>query len=169
LYAAAVAKCVQQRGLHSIDRSIPLPGLPNPESQLGVPLIVRDELIGVLCIETDQSFRFHEEDRAYIEVLGGYLAIAIQNSLLRERAEEPEESLSVKTKPVETAANTDRSIKVEYYKSDECILVNGEYLVRSIPAKILWKLLHEHRASGSMEFTNRRLRLDKTLHLPDLK
>jgi hypothetical protein len=85
LYAAAVGKCAQEQGLKPADRRIPLPGLQNPESQLGVPLIVRDELIGVLCIETDQSYRFHEEDRAYIEVLGGYLAIAIQNALLKER------------------------------------------------------------------------------------
>ena len=36
------------------DRRIPLPGLAAPETQLGVPLLARDELIGVLCIETDQ-------------------------------------------------------------------------------------------------------------------
>ena len=171
LYAAAVAKRAQERGLHPTDRSIPLPGLPNPESQLGIPLIVRDELIGVLCIETDKSYRFHEEDRSYIEVLGGYLAIAIQNALLRERAEDPEEFTPVKTKTARTLARSGRRsrIKVEYYKNDECILVDGEYLVRSLPAKILWKLLHEHHAIGAMEFTNRRLRLDKSLNLPDLK
>jgi hypothetical protein len=167
LYAAAVAKCAQERGLKPAHRSIPLPGLANPESQLGVPLIVRDELIGVLCIETDKFYRFHEEDRAYIEVLGGYLAIAIQNALLKERTEEPEEQ----PKPVAAPVQADRQakIKVEYYKTDECILVDGEYLVRSLPAKILWKLLHEHQDGGAVEFTNRRLRLDKTLNLPDFK
>ena len=60
-------------------------------------------------------------------------------------------------------------INVEYYKTDECILVDGEYLVRSLPAKILWKLLHENHAGRSVEFTNRRLRLDKSLNLPDFK
>ena len=171
LYAAAVAKRAEERGLHAVDRSIPLPGLPNPESQLGVPLIVRDELIGVLCIETDESYRFHEEDRAYVEVLGGYLAIAIQNALLRERAEEPEDRVPAVSRPGAAPADTGRRsrIKVEYYKTDECILVDGEYLVRSLPARILWKLLHEHRAGGAVEFTNRRLRLDKSLNLPDFK
>ena len=171
LYAAAVAKRAQERGLTSTDRSIPLPGLANPESQLGVPLIVRDELIGVLCIETDKSYRFHEDDRAYVEVLGGYLAIAIQNALLKERTEEAEEHSPVKPQPapVPVQPRPQSKLKLEYYKSDECILVDGEYLVRSLPAKILWKLLHEHQAGGAVEFTNRRLRLDKTLNLPDFK
>ena len=72
------------------DSRIPLPGLAQPESQLGIPLLVRDELVGVLCIETERSFRFHEEDRTFLELLGGYLAIAIQNALLRERTEDGE-------------------------------------------------------------------------------
>ena len=170
LYANAVAKRAQERGIHGADRRIPLPGLSDPESQLGIPLLVRDELVGVLCIETDKSYRFHEEDRTYLEVLGGYLAIAIQNMLLWERTapEEPEEPLPVQ--PPSEAATAHRSrIQVEYYKTDECILVDGEYLVRSLPASILWRLLHEHRADGAVEFTNRRLRLDKSLNLPAFK
>lgn len=172
LYANAVAKRAQERGLGPADRRIPLPGLAEPESQLGIPLLVRDELLGVLCIETDRSYRFHEEDRAYLEVLGGYLAIAIQNALLRERTEDPEEPLPARPRAAgaPAAAPGRRSrIEVEYYRSDECILVNGEYLVRSLPARILWKILHEHHAGGGVEFTNRRLRLDKSLNLPDFK
>ena len=52
LYAHAVAERARQTGLCPPER-IELPGLPNPESQLGVPLLVRNELVGVLCIESE--------------------------------------------------------------------------------------------------------------------
>ena len=51
-----------------------------------MPLLVRDELVGVLCIESEEPYRFHEEDKTSIELLGSYLAIAIQNMQLQERA-----------------------------------------------------------------------------------
>ncbi len=163
LYAHAVAT---QVGLCPENRRIPLPGLANPASQLGIPLLVGDELIGVLVIESEESYRFHEEDRAYLEVLGGYLAIAIQNVLLKEVTEEPEELAQPAAEPSSTKR---RRIEVAYYRGDECILVDGEYLVRSMPAKILWKLLQENKEQGSTEFTNRRLRLDKSLQFPEYK
>jgi hypothetical protein len=177
LYAYAVARRAQERGLCPEDRRIPLPGLANPESQLGIPLLAQDDLVGVLCIESEESYRFHEEDRAYLEVLGGYLAIAIQNVLLRERAEEGEEPVPPPKRieeggggPPERANHGLRpSIEVAYYKADECVLVDGEYLVRGLPAKLLRKILHEHRAEGRGEFTNRLLRLDKSLQLPIVK
>jgi hypothetical protein len=170
LYADAVGKRAQERGLLPGEHRIPLPGLADPETQLGVPLLVRDELVGVLCIETERSYRFHEEDRAYLEVLGGYLAIAIQNALFRERSEDGEEPLPAPPtpSPAETPSLRPR-IQAEYYRSDECILVGGEYLVRGLPARILWKVLREREESGDVEFTNRRLRLDKSLQLPPFK
>ena len=85
LYAYAVHKRAQEQGPCPPERRIPLPGLPRPESQLGVPLLVRGELVGVLCIESEVPYRFHEQDKASIELLGSYLAIAIQNMLLQER------------------------------------------------------------------------------------
>lgn len=177
LYANAVAKRAQERGLCPEDRRIALPGLVDPDSQLGIPLLVRDELIGVLCIESDRSYRFHEEDRAYLEVLGGYLAIAIQNALFAERSDEPGDAAATRAvaaspehPPVATIAAGGRAaLEVAYYQRDECVLVDGEYLVRSVPAKILRKLLAEHRHDGRIEFTNRQLRLDASLGLPEWK
>lgn len=173
LYADAVAKTAHEKGLCPEGHRIPLPGLPNPETQLGIPLLVRDELVGVLCIETERTYRFHEEDRQYLEVLGGYLAIAIQNALLRSRTEEGEDSpaavVSQPTVAPPPEGDLRPGIEVEYYPADEVVLVDGEYLVRGLPAKILAKLLREHQADGTVEFTNRRLRLDKSLELPAFK
>jgi GAF domain len=177
LYAYAVHKRAQEAGIYSPDRQIPLPGLPSPESQLGVPLLARHELVGVLCIESEIPYRFHEEDKTAIELLGGYLAIAIQNMQLRERSEATSDggaqsahkSAPQKTAPaVEPKAACQRR-EVAYYTRDECILIDGEYLIRSLPANILWKLLRRRDAEGRIEFTNRELRLDKSLNLPEWK
>ena len=170
LYADAVAKRAEAQGVGAAERRIPLPGLAEPELQLGIPLLARDELVGVLCVEEEGAWNFHEEDRAYLEVLGGFLAIAIQNALLRESTEEDEDAVAAAapSRPA-TAPATASGPRLEFYRADECVLADGEYLVRGLPAKILWKVLTEHAASGCVEFTNRRLRLDKSLDLPEIK
>jgi adenylate cyclase len=172
LHAHAVYERAHAEGIDSANAGIRLPGLKNPESQLGVPLLVRGELVGVLCIESEEPYRFHEEDKTSIELLGSYLAIAIQNLQLLETAEGPsgdgpailEEGL-----PLSQEGTGLPRRELVYYRNDECILIDGEYLIRSLPARILWKLLSERQAEGRVEFTNRELRLDKSLNLPDYK
>jgi hypothetical protein len=170
LYAAVVGDQAREQGVHPAKHRIPLPGIPQPESQLGVPLLVRDELIGVLCVESETPYRFHEQDKTYLEVLGGYLALAIHNAMLRERTEDHDEP-AAPPEPIAAAPVTGPlgGHEVAYYAEDECILVDGDYLVRSLPAKILWKILREHEATGRREFTNRELRLDRSLSLPAYK
>jgi hypothetical protein len=167
LYAYAMHKQAADPAAPEYRRRIPMPGLANPESLLGVPLLVRGELVGVLCVESEKPYRFHEEDKAAIELLGNYVAIAMQNMQMRERAAEPPDEASRPVPAAEPAAAGRHEIV--YYEGDECILVDGEYLIRSLPARILWKLLTTREATGRDEFTNRELRLDKSLNLPAWK
>jgi adenylate cyclase len=169
MYAYAVAKRAQERGWMP-DRRVPLPGLENPMSQLGVPLVVRGELVGVLCIESETPYRFHEEDKATIELLGSHLAIAIQNMQLRESEEAMATRVSsTAAAPPPAPDRNGRRREVTYYRGEEVLMVDGEYLIRSLPARILWKLLTTKQKEGRCEFTNRELRLDKSLNLPEYK
>jgi signal transduction histidine kinase len=65
-----------------------LPGLPNVESQLALPLLVNDELIAVLSAEsTDLNF-FSPEDEEFLMTLSQLIALSIQNAVVMERLEQ---------------------------------------------------------------------------------
>src|SRR5437879_13870985 len=36
-----------------LEREIPLPGLPNVQSQLVIPLVVHDDPLGILCLQSE--------------------------------------------------------------------------------------------------------------------
>lgn len=171
LYADAVRKRAHEQGLCPDDRRIPLPGLASPESQLGVPLLVRGELVGALLVESEVPYRFHEQDKASIELLGSYLAIAIQHMQLQERTEtaaDPAPADDPGPIPATTTAPRGGPTRtVDYYQAQECLLIDGDYVIRSLPAKILWKLLQAYKDQGRVEFSNRELRLDRSLNLPE--
>jgi hypothetical protein len=164
LYAYAAKKRAEEKGWRP-QEEVRLPGLDNPASQLGVPLVVRGELVGVLCIESETPYRFHEEDKNTIELLGASLAIAIQNMQLKEAGDEP----AAAGAPAAARAASGKKRQIAYYPSEEVVMLDGDYLIRSLPARILWKLLKTHQREGRVEFTNRELRLDKSLGLPDFK
>jgi serine phosphatase RsbU (regulator of sigma subunit) len=53
---------------------------------LAVPLLVRDEVIGLLAIYRDEPLRTNENERSLLAALGSQLAVAVQNAQLHEQA-----------------------------------------------------------------------------------
>ncbi len=63
------------------------PHLPNTRSEMALPLVVNDEAIGALTVQSTEEAAFHEEDIAALQTMADQLAIAIQNSQLHRQAE----------------------------------------------------------------------------------
>jgi sigma-B regulation protein RsbU (phosphoserine phosphatase) len=58
---------------------------PNTRSELAIPLIYRNELLGVLNVESEQLDAYTENDEEMLGTLGGSLAAIIANARLLEQ------------------------------------------------------------------------------------
>jgi GAF domain-containing protein/anti-sigma regulatory factor (Ser/Thr protein kinase) len=63
------------------------PHLPQTRSEMALPLVVGDEAIGALTVQSTEEAAFHDEDIAALQTMADQLAIAIQNSNLHRQAE----------------------------------------------------------------------------------
>lgn len=70
------------------DDAIKLPGLPNIDSQLAIPLLANDGLIAVLSIESSDHNFFSKEDEIFLQSLSQQIALSIQNAIVIDQLEE---------------------------------------------------------------------------------
>jgi len=57
-----------------------LPGLPDAQSQLALPLLVKDRLVGVLAVESPKPNAFDELDEVLLRIVSNQAATAIDNA-----------------------------------------------------------------------------------------
>ena len=58
---------------------------------------------------------------------------------------------------------------VRFFAEDGSVFLDGEYLIRGVAGRILWSLVQRYEQTGQTEFTNKELRLDRTLELPGFR
>ena len=63
------------------------PHLPNTRSEMALPLIVGEDVIGALTVQSTEEAAFHDDDIAALQTMADQLAIAVQNSNLHRQAE----------------------------------------------------------------------------------
>lgn len=164
LYSNTIRSTVQRRGEDSlIEREIALPGLPEIQSQLVVPLVNQHRLLGILCLQCATVGRFLSDDERVVRIAAHQMAASMA---LLERAEsaEPEEIPRRPHTVQPTAVST-----VRHYKADDSIFIDDAYLIKGIAGRIFWKLVQSYVQGGRVDFTNREIRLDASLQLPDFK
>lgn len=145
-------------------RHIPVPGLAEPLSQIAVPLCHQGRLRGVLLAESPVRFAFRHEHEAALCLIAGQLATTLRLLELEAMAAEVAPSGA----PLPQAAGG-APLRVRYYRFDDSLFIDDAYIIKGVPGRLLYYFLKHHEETGRQDFTNREVRIDPALRLPDLK
>jgi adenylate cyclase len=138
--------------------SIPLPRLPAIQSQLVTPMLAHRQLVGMLCLQSEEPGRFRASDEYVVAILANQLAVALVSL-------SPHEASPTASEPRSSGV----AGHVKHYIGDDSVFLDNEYLIKGVPGAILWRLLRWYQEDGRSEFSNKELRLDVSLQLPDIK
>jgi len=162
-YGRAIRESALASGLgDQLETEIPLPGLPAPHSQLAVPVSAGGRLAGMLYVESPQDHRFGYDDEDALAAIATQLGLAMQHLQVVEAPDEP--LLTAES----AAPATGVPIAVRHYAANDSVFVGDDYLIKGVAGAIFWKLLRDYLREHRTEFTNRELRLDPTIRLPDI-
>jgi adenylate cyclase len=164
-YGRAMREDAESHGLTAgLEARIPFPGLPQSQSQIAVPILAGQRLLGVLFAESEATGRFGYDEEDGFMVLASHVGAVA--ALLEEEAVA---SAGEDARPQRvSAAPQGAPLRVRRYLENDSIFVGEDYLIKGVAGAILWRLLRAHLEDGRSEHTNRELRLDPAIRLPDL-
>ena len=168
-YGNAIRESAAKAGL-SIEAAIPLPGLPDSQSQLAVPLLAGHALLGVLYVESPTGLCFDQQDEDALAAISGAIAGSIR--ALQESAEAADHHGTVPRGAPQDSLATDlkksgNAVRIRHYPFDHSVFIDNEYLIKGVAGAIFVKLAEEFIATGRDHFSNHELRLDTAIKLPD--
>lgn len=165
-YAQSVRRSFERDGVVIADVS--LPTLSDAQSCLAVPAMSRGELVGVLLVESPLPAAFDADDEAALVMVAALLAQAIDAERSQPDAvDRIPSSPSAPPAPMATASSDETHLR--FFREDGSVFLDGEYLIRGVAGRILWSVVQRHVETGQVEFTNKELRLDRSLELPGFR
>ena len=178
-YARAIRQRTEDMGLSDSEaEEIPLPGLAEPHSQLVVPLRLLGKVIGVLLVESDQDQYFSHDDEDALVSIASPLSLALSLLQPAEPALEVPAELPAATAQASppdadgvqraaSDASADATV-VHHHARTDSVFFNDDYVIKGVAGAILWRLIRTWVDTGRQDFSNRELRLDASLGLPDV-
>jgi hypothetical protein len=118
---------------------------------VALPLRGRGQVLGAMLVAGDIAVDAELEDA--LVLVAAHLAAMVA-------ALKPTRTLP----PAQDAG----AIVVRRYAANDSLFVDGQYLIKGVAGNILWKLLSEHQRLGRRSFTNKELRVDPALRLPEI-
>lgn len=167
-YGKAIRENLERGGLAvHMDTEIPLPGLAGSNSQLAVPIRAGTRALGVLYVESAQEQRFGYDDEDVMVSLAGGLGAAIQ--LLHHGPADHRDEVRPPPRPAPAPPlRAGPPLQVRHFAENDSIFIDTDYLIKGVAGSILWALLSDHVETGRTAFSNRELRLDPRIRLPDI-
>ena len=166
-YTRTQRRAHEQHGGEAPGTEIPLPGLATAESQVAVPAMVLGQLVGVVAIESARRVAFDDDDEATLAVVASLVASAVEIDRNLEAAG-PDRVADAVAPSAPVAASGPRT-RVRFFPVDGSTFLDGDYLIKGVAGRILWKVLGQHETEHRDEFTNKEMRLDPALELPDFR
>jgi adenylate cyclase len=154
-----------RRSYEGVGVDIPMPEMPNVQSRLAVPAMVRGELVGVLAVESTELVAFTASDEAVLGVVASLVGAAVDAARLQDRDAPPLAAPPPSGTPVAAGPVT----RVRFFEVDGSTFLDGDYLIKGVAGRLLWALLGHHEREGRVDFTNREVRLDPSLDLPPFR
>jgi len=151
--------------LHTPDTEIPFPGLREPHSQLAVPILCGDRVLGALFVESEHELRFDHEQEDMLVTLAGQLGAALQ--LMRDSSD-PRDEADPPAGAAPRRRQGNAALRIKRYPPHNSVFIDDSYLIKGVAGAIFWKLVNDHVQHGRCEFSNRELRLDPAIGLPEL-
>ncbi|WP_019143106.1 GAF domain-containing protein [Noviherbaspirillum massiliense] len=163
-YSRAIRQSIEASGgADALRTEIPFPGLPQSRSQLAVPVTSCQRLLGVLFVESPHDLRFSYDDEDALVTVAAQLGMIMQ--LLQGSAEAIDDLAPAPAAPAQPAG---APLVVRHYPENDSIFLGGEYLIKGVAGAIFWQLARDYAEHKRTEFSNRELRLDPRIRLPDI-
>ena len=147
-----------------LERTIQLPAISSVQSQMVTPLMAQRKLAGVIVTQSHEPGAFQAADECVVGILAAQVAMSM---LLLGVADRPAVSRTPEAAPKTVAGSG--VLQVKHYSEDNTVFLDNEYLIKGVAGGILWRLLRAYSEEGRSEFSNKEIRLDQTLALPDIK
>jgi adenylate cyclase len=167
-YSRSIRRSFEAAGTMGPGGEIPVPGLEDPGSRLALPAVALGQLVGVLMVEDPRTMAFEDADESVL----GVVATLVANAIETIRAEERAGTGATRAERAAAAPGAHQSetrTHVRHFPVDGSTFVDGDYLIKGVAGRILWSLLRQYEDEGRTEFSNREVRRDPTLEMPEYR
>ncbi len=151
------ARAISEGGL------IPLPGLDRPQCQMAVPMLVKGQLRGIVFVESEQSFAYTHEDEEALILIANQLGSALLLAELQAQSAPARQPAAV------TPVIGGGGFRFKYYAHDDSVFIDDDYLIKGVPGRLLYHFVRSYVENGRSDFSNREIRRETALKLPDIK